>query len=168
MAAEHRAWIALGANLGDIRANLRGALAALAALPGSRLAAVSPWYRSRAVGPHGQPDYINGVAELRTTLDPHALLAELQRIEAAAGRERSQRWAARTLDLDLLLYGNQHFTHERLVIPHPGVRERRFVLQPLADISPDLVLPDGSVVRDLLARCAPSPIFNDGTLRLPH
>lgn len=165
------AWIGLGSNLGDPRAQLQRAVDALARLPGTTLRAVSPVYRNPAMtmpdDPRSdQPDYLNAVALIDTALAPLALLDALQEIEAAQGRVRQQRWGARTLDLDLLLYGNQHFTHERLVIPHPGVRERRFVLQPLADISPDLVLPDGSVVRDLLARCAPSPMFNDGTLRL--
>lgn len=152
MAAEHRAWIALGANLGDIRSSLRGALAALAALPGSRLAAVSPWYRSRAVGPHDQPDYINGVAELRTTLGPHALLAELQRIEAAAGRERGERWAARTLDLDLLLFDALVIASDGLVVPHAHLAERNFVVFPLCDIAPRLRLPDGTRVTELRER----------------
>lgn len=168
-----QAWIGLGSNLGDPRAQLQRALEALAHLPGTAVRAVSPLYRNPAMtlpdDPRSdQPDYLNAVALLDTTLAPLALLDALQAIEQAQGRVRQQRWGARTLDLDLLLYGNQTLDHERLVIPHPGVRERRFVLQPLADLSPDLVLPDGSLVRDLLARCAPSPMARDGVLVLPR
>lgn len=149
MIAEHRAWVALGANLGPIRSNLRGALAALDSLPGTRVRAASRWYRSRAIGPPGQPDYINGVAELRTTLTPHALLAALQRIERAAGRERSERWGARTLDLDLLLFDMLRIADRDLVIPHARLAERNFVVFPLHDVAPQLHLPDGTSVASL-------------------
>lgn len=152
MVTEHRAWIALGANLGDIRSNLRAALAALAALPGSRLVAVSPWYRSRAVGPGDQPSYINGVVELHTALAPHSLLAELQRVERAAGRVRDQRWGPRTLDLDLLLFDSLVLADSELVLPHSRLSERNFVVFPLFDIAPGLRLPDGTAVATLRER----------------
>ncbi len=152
MVAEHRTWIALGANLGDVRSGLRAALAALAAFPGSRLVAVSPWYRSRAVGPGSQPDYINGVAELRTTLAPHALLAALQQTERAAGRERGERWGPRTLDLDLLLFDSLVLADSELVLPHARLTDRNFVVFPLFDIAPELRLPDGTPVATLRER----------------
>lgn len=152
MVTEHRAWIALGANLGDIRSNLRAALAALAALPGSRLVAVSPWYRSRAVGPGDQPSYINGVVELHTALAPHPLLAELQRVERAAGRVRDQRWGPRTLDLDLLLFDSLVLADSELVLPHARLTERNFVVFPLFDIAPGLRLPGGTTIATLRER----------------
>lgn len=146
MAAESSAYIALGANLGDVKGNLRRAVAALNAAPGCRVTGVSPWYRSRAIGPGDQPDYLNGVVALVTTLAPHALLDLLQALEAAAGRERTVRWGARTLDLDLLLFDELSFTDERLTLPHPRLAERNFVVYPLSDLAPHLRLPDGTPI----------------------
>lgn len=159
MPAEHRAWIALGANLGDIASNLRAALMGLAALPGSHVAAVSPWYRTRAVGPQGQPDYINGVVELRTALEPHALLAALQRIEDAAGRTRIVHWGARTLDLDLLLFDSLVLSTNELVVPHAHLTKRNFVVFPLFDIAPSLRLPDGTPLATVRAHLDDSGIL---------
>ena len=148
-----RSFIALGSNLGDPPTQLRRAEAALAALPQSRLVAVSPWYCNPAIGPGAQPDYLNAVAALDTRLAPTALLDSLQRIEQAQGRERAERWGPRTLDLDILLYGEQTVATPRLQIPHPRLGERAFVLRPLADIAPELVLPGGAVLARLLAIC---------------
>lgn len=149
MAAESSAYIALGANLGDVKRNLRRAIETLDATPGCRVTGVSPWYRSRAIGPGNQPDYLNGVMALATTLDPHALLDLLQALEAAAGRERMVRWGARTLDLDLLLFDELSLADERLTLPHPRLAERNFVVYPLSDLAPALHLPDGTPVSDL-------------------
>lgn len=135
-----RAYVGLGANLGDARATLEGALAELGALPGTRLAAASAFYRTAPVEAAG-PDFTNAVAALDTDLPPHELLAHLQRIETAAGRERPYRNAPRTLDLDLLLYGDEHIASPALTVPHPRLRERAFVLVPLAEIAPALVTP---------------------------
>ena len=143
------AYIGLGGNLGEPEAHLRAAFDALAALPDSHLAAVSSLYRSRAIGPGEQPDYLNAAARLDTLLAPEALLDALQAIEHAAGRERLLRWGARTLDLDLLLYGDQVIASERLSVPHPHLPERNFVLQPLLEIAPALCLPDGRPLRPL-------------------
>lgn len=171
------AWIGLGSNLaGDTdgpRMQLQCAVDALAQLPDTRVTAVSPVYRSPAMLlPDGsspeQPDYCNAVALLDTSLMPLALLDALQAIESRQGRIRAERWGARTLDLDLLLFGNAAFNDERLTVPHPGIAERRFVLQPLFDIAPDLALPDGRPVRDLLAHCPPSPLARDADLRIPR
>ncbi len=147
------AYIALGSNLGDSRALLSSALAAVAKLPGTDLESVSPAYVSKAVGPGEQRDYLNLVARLSTALPAHELLQALQRIESDHGRRRSERWAARTLDLDILLYGDQTLSDASLTVPHPRMAERDFVLVPLSDLDPDLTLPCGTPISTLLARC---------------
>lgn len=137
MRAPVLAYIGLGANLGDPVAALRGALAALAALPQCTLTAQSPLYGSAPID-SGGPDYVNAVAQLSTTLSAPALLQALQQIENGAGRERPYRNAPRTLDLDLLLYGSAHINSPALTVPHPRIQERAFVLRPLADLAPEL------------------------------
>lgn len=128
----------LGANLGERQAALRKALAAMGELPGTRVLRVSPLYGSAPVGAGG-PDYLNAVAELTTTLAPHALLDGLQTIELSAGRERPYRNAPRALDLDILWFGDQVIDTLTLTVPHPGMAERAFVLRPLADLVPQRV-----------------------------
>jgi len=145
-----RAFVGLGANLGDARAALRSALDALARLPGSTRVVSSPIYRSAPIDSSG-PDYLNAVAQLDTTLDAPALLAQLQQIERAHGRERPYHNAPRTLDLDLLLYGDAVIESPGLTVPHPRLHERAFVLRPLADLAPDLLVPGRGAVRTLLA-----------------
>lgn len=147
-------YIALGSNLEEPERQVEQAVRALAALPDTELLQISPWYRSHAIGPGDQPDYVNGVALLHTRLSPTELFRHLQAIEAAQGRERRVRWAARTLDLDILLYGDQVIATDQLQIPHPRLSERNFVIYPLADISPELLLPGGTSIRSLLARCS--------------
>ena len=132
------AYVGLGANLGDARRAVEAALDALGKLPGTCLSAASPLYRSAPVQAGG-PDYVNAVAMLATRLTAPELLAELQTLEHAAGRERPYPNAPRTLDLDLLRYGAARIASARLTVPHPRMRERAFVLRPLADIAPDLV-----------------------------
>jgi 2-amino-4-hydroxy-6-hydroxymethyldihydropteridine diphosphokinase len=132
------AYIGLGANLGQPEQALRAALAQVARLPGTVLVRQSSMYRTAPVDAAG-PDFINAVAEIGTTLSAPELLAQLQRIESEAGRERPYRNAPRTLDLDLLLYGAASIASERLQVPHPRLRERAFVLLPLAEIAPQLV-----------------------------
>ncbi len=129
------AYVALGANLGDARAVVTSAIAALGQLPGVRLEAASSLYRTAPVNAPG-PDYINAVVEVATSLCAPGLLAALQAAEQAAGRERSYRNAPRTLDLDLLLYGHGRIDSPRLTVPHPRMAERAFVLVPLAEIAP--------------------------------
>jgi 2-amino-4-hydroxy-6-hydroxymethyldihydropteridine diphosphokinase len=135
-----RAYVAIGANLGDARATARQAMDELAALPGTRVSARSSLYRSAPVDAQG-PDFINAVVELETELDPTALLAELQRLESGAGRQRPYRNAPRTLDLDLLRHGDVVMVTAALTLPHPRMAERAFVLVPLAEIAPELVTP---------------------------
>lgn len=134
------AWIGLGANLGERAAALRQAVRAIAALPGTQVLCTSSLYRSAPVD-SGGPDYLNAVAHIATRLDAHALLAALQAIEQGAGRERPYRNAPRTLDLDLLLYGEQRITSAQLTVPHPRMFERAFVLLPLAELAPRRVPP---------------------------
>ncbi|QHI97361.1 2-amino-4-hydroxy-6-hydroxymethyldihydropteridine diphosphokinase [Xylophilus rhododendri] len=132
------AYIGIGANLGDARAAVRGAFEAIAQLPATSLVRRSCLYRSAPVGTEG-PDYLNAVAAIATGLAPLDLLAALQNMENAAGRTRPFRWAPRTLDLDLLLYGDAHIDLPQLTVPHPRMWERAFVLYPLAEIAPQLV-----------------------------
>lgn len=147
------AFIGLGSNLQEPTAQLAGAVVRLAALPETELVAQSPFYRSKPVGPQDQPDFVNGAVWLRTSLSPIALLDHLQAIEQAHSRQRLQRWGPRTLDLDLLIYGHQTIDHPRLTVPHPELEQRDFVLQPLRDMNPELTLPDGARIADLLVRC---------------
>ena len=132
----------------------------LPALPVSRLCAYSPICLSKALGgPANQPDYVNAVALLETELLPYALLDALQALEARQGRQRTVRWGARTLDLDILLYGNLVSADPRLTLPHPRLRERPFVIYPLYALAPNLILPDGTAVRDLLTEHAPPALL---------
>lgn len=146
-----QAAIALGANLGDCRATLEGALAALDASPGVRLLARSRWYRSAPVGPP-QPDYLNGCALLAVALEPEALLERLLATERRYGRARGERWGPRSLDLDLLLMGDRRLSTPQLTLPHPRLQERAFVLVPLAEIAPTWIDPiSGLSVAELAA-----------------
>ena len=134
------ATLGVGANLGDPRAAVRKAIEDLAQLPSTVTVAVSSLYSSAPLDADG-PDYVNAVVQVRTDLSPDALLAALQAIEQQAGRERPYRNAPRTLDLDILLYGEHRVDREDLQIPHPRMWQRAFVVLPLAEIAPDLVSP---------------------------
>ena len=147
------AFIGLGSNLDEPLAQVRSALRALDQLPQSTLIQHSSLYETAPMGSANQPNYINAVAELATELAPEALLDQLQLIETAHQRVRgAERWGSRTLDLDLLLYGDEIIGAERLTVPHPGLTERNFVLIPMAEICPELRLPDGRAVAELPAR----------------
>jgi len=160
------AYIGLGSNLQEPIRQLRSAVIALGELRDCQVAAVSSVYRSAAVGPGDQPDYLNAALRLDTELAPEALLQELQRIESSQGRIRLERWGARTLDLDILLYGELELATPTLTIPHPALPLRNFVLYPLAEIGgAKLVLPDGSDLGTLLARCPRGDVVRT-TLRL--
>lgn len=136
-----RCYVALGSNLCDPLHQVEQALQHLARSPGIHLRRRSPWCRSRAVGPGQQPDYVNGVVELETSLAAEALLAVLQGIERQQGRVRDEHWGPRTLDLDLLLYGDALIDTSALQVPHPRLAERVFVLAPLATLAADRHLP---------------------------
>ncbi len=147
------AFIGLGSNLEAPSVQLAQAVIQLAGLPLSTLIAQSPFYQSRPVGPQDQPDFVNGAVWLSTELEPLDLLDKLQEIEQAHGRERRQHWGPRTLDLDLLLYGEQRITCERLTVPHAELANRDFALQPLLDLNPELALPDGTRLATLRKQC---------------
>lgn len=149
------AYIGLGGNLDNPLALLRSARKAIAALPGVSEQACSGYYRSAPMGPAGQPDYVNAVMAVETTLPPHELLKSLQAIEQSHGRVRTGlRWGPRTLDLDILLYGDGQTHDEALTIPHAGIAEREFVLYPLAEIAPaGLRIPGKGDLSALLAAC---------------
>ncbi len=144
MGHRNPAYVGLGSNLGDPVAHVQCALAEIGALDGCAVTAASPLFRSAPVGPPGQDWYVNAVAALEVVLSPRELLAALQAIEACHGRDRTGlRWGARTLDLDLLLYGNLEIDETGLQVPHPGLTKRNFVVYPLLLVAPDLVLPNG-------------------------
>ncbi|HZD21560.1 MAG TPA: 2-amino-4-hydroxy-6-hydroxymethyldihydropteridine diphosphokinase [Burkholderiales bacterium] len=146
-------YVGIGSNLQDPRAQVAQAFDELARLPRTRLSARSSLYRSAPLGYAAQPDFINAVAELDTALGAHALLAELQAIEARHGRSRSFANAPRPLDLDLLLYGDTRIDEAQLVVPHPRMHQRAFVLQPLLEIAPQAQIPGlGSAAALLAAR----------------
>jgi len=150
MSHKVQCYIGLGSNLEDPRFQVSSALEELNQIPRTRLLEASSLYRSDPVGPQDQPDFINAVALLETELEAHQLLDQLQALEQSHRRVRKQHWGPRTLDLDLLLYGEEQIATERLSVPHPYMQERGFVLWPLAEIAADLILPDGSRLSDLL------------------
>ena len=160
------AYVGLGSNLADPESQVQSALAELQTLPQSRCLAHSSLYRSAPMMAAGesaddQPDYINAVAALETVLEPAVLLAELQHLEALHQRIREQRWGPRTLDLDLLLYGDSRINTAELTVPHPGLSERNFVLYPLAEVvnevaaeqAETLQIPGKGTLASLLAAC---------------
>jgi 2-amino-4-hydroxy-6-hydroxymethyldihydropteridine diphosphokinase len=150
------AFIALGSNLGDRRSTLQGAIASLASTSGLVVEKVSSFHETEPVGgPPGQGRFLNVAAALQTSLDPFALLHVLREIEGRFGRTRTVHWGERTLDLDLLLFDDRIVDTPELTIPHPRLSERRFVLEPLAEIAPDAVDPlTKRTIVDLLADLA--------------
>jgi 2-amino-4-hydroxy-6-hydroxymethyldihydropteridine diphosphokinase len=143
-------YIGLGANLDQPQQQLEQALIELARLPNTLLVKHSSLYHSKPVGPQDQPDYVNGIALLDTLLEPLVLLDALQQLEQDHGRLRKRHWGERTLDLDIILIDDKIINSERLTIPHPFTQQRSFVLIPLAEISPDLIFPDGKDLEKLL------------------
>jgi len=165
-AASVPAFVGLGSNLEQPARQVRTALHELSELPGTGLLRHSPLYRSAPLGPPDQPDYVNAVAMLSTSLDPHALLDQLQALERRHGRVRGRHWGPRTLDLDLLLFGEQRIDSVRLSVPHPQMHRRAFVLVPLHDVAPDLHLPgQGSLADQIRAMpehgLRPLPVVQD-------
>ncbi len=148
------AYIGLGSNLDNPVEQVSRARQAIAALPGVAEIACSPLYRSLPVGPQDQPDYINAVMRIATELPPLDLLSQLQQIENQHGRKRIVRWGARTLDLDLLLYGQQIINEPTLIVPHQELAKRGFVLYPLADVAvADMQIPGLGSLSELLQAC---------------
>jgi 2-amino-4-hydroxy-6-hydroxymethyldihydropteridine diphosphokinase len=155
------AYIGIGGNLGDAKATVTQAIAALAQHPDITLLAQSSLYRTAPIASSGD-DYVNAVAQISTTYSPHALLTALQEIEQTYGRTRPYINAPRTLDLDVLLYANHRIQDERLIVPHPRMTQRAFVLVPLLEISPHLCLPDGSALSIYLPA-----VSDQGITRMP-
>lgn len=152
------AYVGVGGNLGDRKATLSAAVTDIDRLPRTRVSRRSAFYASRPMGVISQPPFVNAVARLETRLPARALLAELQGIERRWGRIRKLRWGPRTLDLDILVYGNTIMDRCALVIPHPGIPSRPFVLYPLEEIAPNLEIPGLGTPRALRRRCAgPAP-----------
>ncbi|MCQ8105611.1 2-amino-4-hydroxy-6-hydroxymethyldihydropteridine diphosphokinase [Methylomonas sp. SURF-2] len=150
----HIAYIGLGSNLDDPLQQVRAAALEIGEISEIYHPTLSPLYSSQPVGPRDQPDYVNAVMRIQTTLSPPALLRQLQAIENRHGRVRSTRWGARTLDLDILLYDNLILDQADLIVPHPEMAKRGFVLYPLADIAPaDLCVAGKGSLADLLADC---------------
>ncbi|MGR8929108.1 MAG: 2-amino-4-hydroxy-6-hydroxymethyldihydropteridine diphosphokinase [Gammaproteobacteria bacterium] len=156
------AYIGLGSNLGDSSQEVLSAAREIGALEGIEQIALSPLYHSHPVGPQDQPDYVNAVMRVRTRLAPLALLKQCQSIENQHGRLRLVRWGARTLDLDILLYDDRTIDLPELVVPHPELPKRAFVIYPMADIAPaDLRIPGQGCLCNLLSACS-----NDGLFRM--
>ena len=163
-----QAYIAIGSNLGNPFEKAQLAVNALTKLPQVTDVVSSPFYVSKPMGPQDQPDYVNAVVGLKTQLSPHELLKQTQAIELAFGRERKgERWGPRTLDLDILLYGDVCLDDPILTIPHYGMKEREFVLYPLAQIAPNLTLPDGSSIQNLLKMVDPNGLVAINTQKQP-
>jgi len=148
------AYIGLGSNLDDPEAQVRGALSSLRGLARTRVVAVSGLYRTPPMGPQDQPDYVNAAAGLLTRQPPEELLLSLQNMERSLGRVRTEgdRWGPRVIDLDILVYGKVQQSLPGLSLPHPGILERNFVLFPLCDIAPALLVPGQGVVSELANR----------------
>ncbi|MGE0582293.1 MAG: 2-amino-4-hydroxy-6-hydroxymethyldihydropteridine diphosphokinase [Steroidobacteraceae bacterium] len=156
------AYVGVGGNLGDSRALVIAAIDRIGALPSTSHLLRAPLYRTPPFGPVVQPDFVNSAVGFLTQLDAHALLAELHAIERALGREPArERWGPRAIDLDLLVLGSERLADETLVLPHPGIAERGFVLLPLADVAPGLYVPGAGLVAELRRR-----VPTDGIERL--
>jgi 2-amino-4-hydroxy-6-hydroxymethyldihydropteridine diphosphokinase len=145
------AYVGIGSNLGDREGNLRRAVELLAAEDGIEVVSVSEIRETDPVGPVEQGPFLNGAVRLETDLGPHELLARLLAVEQRLGRVRGERWGPRTIDLDLLLYGNEVEDEPGLTVPHPRLHERRFALEPLADLAPGLEIPGKGPISALLA-----------------
>lgn len=148
---ERTAYLGLGANIGDRKSNLRAAVALLRER-GCTLAAASSLYLTKPVGITDQPDFLNAVIRVKTALDPHDLLATCRKIEQELGRERTTQWGPRVIDIDILLYEGAAIDDSELVIPHPRILDRAFVLVPLVEIAPDVEVADGITARDAANR----------------
>jgi len=145
------AYIAIGSNLASPLEQVNAAVQALREIPQSKIVAVSSFYRTPPLGPQDQPDYLNAAVVLETALDAETLLDNTQRIELQQGRVRkAERWGPRTLDLDIMLFGHETISTERLTVPHYDMKNRGFMLWPLFEVAPDLIFPDGIPLRTIL------------------
>lgn len=154
-----RAYIGLGSNLNNPVSQLQQALQAIANIPITQLSKISSFYQTSPMGPQDQPDFINAAVEIQTNLSALALLKQLQAIEQRQARQRQIKWGPRTIDLDLLLYGDWLMQTAELILPHPGISQRDFVLYPLYELAPDLKLPCGKTIKRLLDDNKLNPTF---------
>ncbi len=153
-----RVYLAIGSNLASPLDQVNAALNAIAEIPETQIVAVSAFYRTPPLGPQDQPDYLNAAVALDTSLAAEALLDQTQRIELEQGRTRkAERWGPRTLDLDVMLYGNQHIHTARLTVPHYDMHNRMFMLWPLLEIAPDLILPEGTSIQAMVSKLTDVP-----------
>ena len=153
-------YIGLGSNLSEPTKQLRSALEAIDKLPSTKIVQSSSLYSSKPMGPQDQPNYVNAVVQLSSDLEPLNLLSSLQHIENEHGRTRnSGRWTARTLDLDIILYNSQIIDLPTLSVPHPGMKEREFVLYPLLEIAPQLQLPCGNSLQSILHKVSRNRLY---------
>ncbi|CAM6539113.1 2-amino-4-hydroxy-6-hydroxymethyldihydropteridine diphosphokinase [Citrobacter portucalensis] len=151
-----RVYIAIGSNLASPLEQVNAAIQAIGEIPDSRIMTVSSFYRTPPLGPQDQPDYLNAAVALETTLAPEALLDHTQRIELQQGRVRkAERWGPRTLDLDIMLFGDEVINTERLTVPHYDMKNRGFMLWPLVEIAPELLFPGNTPLRTYLAQNYP-------------
>lgn len=149
-------YIAIGSNLASPLEQVNAAVKAIGEIPDSQIVAVSSFYRTPPLGPQDQPDYLNAAVALDTTLAPEELLNHTQRIELQQGRERkAERWGPRTLDLDIMLFGDEVINTERLTVPHYDMKNRGFMLWPLVEIAPELLFPGNTPLRTYLAQNYP-------------
>ncbi|MBT3706074.1 MAG: 2-amino-4-hydroxy-6-hydroxymethyldihydropteridine diphosphokinase [Proteobacteria bacterium] len=163
------AWIGLGANLGDPQKAIQSALRLLVSKSGTSVTAVSSFYRTAPVGFDDQPDFLNGVARVKTSLGSGVLLERLLEIEAEIGRIRtSERFGPRVIDLDLLLFGDQIIDSDVLSVPHPRMQLRRFVLEPLAEIEGEMVFPGGVTLSACLRDCDNQEVAREGIIDFPE
>lgn len=153
-------YIGLGSNLSNPKQQIATSIESIKKLKNTTLLACSSIYHSKPFGPQNQPDYMNAIIKIKTGFSPLELLEKLHEIEMAQHRVREVFWGPRTIDLDIILYGDLIMTTPTLTIPHLGMRLRPTVLYPLAEISPDLILPDGVAISTLLEQCPPSSIFH--------
>lgn len=153
-------FIGLGSNLENPLEQIDRAISNLREMPFSKVECVSSIYVSKPMGPQNQPDFFNAVAQISTTLKPLELLRELQKIEEKQNRRRMSHWGPRTIDLDILIYGHEVLETDELNIPHPGLTTRAFVLNPLFEIAPALVLPSGECVSELMMSVESLPVVN--------
>ncbi len=162
------AYLGLGSNLENPPQQIRKALQAIDNIPATRISAVSGLYTSKPlVPPSGsiaQPDYYNAVVRIETGLDPHQLLDQLQRIEQAQHRKRMQQWGPRTIDLDILMFNHERIHDERLIVPHPGMQQRAFVLYPLQEIERELEIPGRGMLGELIKCCPQAGLHYLGTI----
>ena len=159
------AWIGFGANLGDPQKAIQSALRSLVSTSGTSVTAVSSFYRTAPVGFDDQPDFLNGVARIKTNLDSGVLLGRLLEIESEIGRIRtSERFGPRVIDLDLLLFGDQIIDSDVLTVPHPRMQLRRFVLEPLAEIEGEMVFPGGIILSACLKDCKNQEVTREGVI----